>query len=147
MDTDASIIHRHCIIQPGSLSAKLPGLYTLGPGHGALGTGCIIHHPSASAHHHPLLSSKGEDNSTFPGWQPFKKCVLRCLLASLSPIRYHKIVIIFKESQTDGFIVSIPFWDLDVRVMWQLCIRQVENFKIGISLNIEIRRLETGIKF
>ena len=27
LDADARIIHRHCIIQPGSLSAKLPGLY------------------------------------------------------------------------------------------------------------------------
>ena len=95
LDTDASIIHRHCIIQPGSLSAKLPG--SGDSGHSAQVASFIIPLSSSSTLSSP--SHPREDTVTFPSWQPL---ICRVdTVSSLSPVRsiyrYSKKWIIFKD--------------------------------------------------
>ena len=107
LDADARIIHRHCIIQPGSLSAKLPGRPC------TQNTRHRLHH-SSSPHLiiNPLLQQRRHCTVTLSSWQPFKNHVLDCLVTSLSPIRsfdlHSKKWIVFKGLWMNGFIVFIP---------------------------------------
>ena len=124
LDTDASIIHRHCIIQPGSLSAKLPG--SGDSGHSAQVATFIIPLSSSStlsSHSHPR-----EDTVTFPSWQPLL-CRVETV-SSLSPVRsiyrYSKKWIIFKD--LNGRLVLLFSLPLESWVMWQFYIWQAVSW-------------------